>query len=603
MVLSCSCHFKGMSLFILIFLLTIIVTSQSDVLAHNSAVRKIIGSSITRADFDQVGRYIADIIAQENRARPYSDNTIVRLLSKQGVHILASSVALHRRSLGIDEDFQRKMAYLKTTISKMVASEDHRYPLSDKAIADVLQKHGFKMSDYNVWAYRSLLGILPDQERGTINKSAALEAKKINIKTAIQEIVANESAPLTDKQIAVELSQQGIEISSATVREYRIELGIPSFSKRGRVETPEKAEAKAIIQELVANESKPLSDKQITAELNQRGIELNGQVVRKYRLELGIPSFRKQERIATSEKAVVKAIIQELVANESTALTDKQITAELNQQGFELKWWTVREYRLELGIPSSNGRGRIETPKKTAAKAIIQELVANESTPLTDKQITAELSKQGIAISPATLRKYRAELGIPPSHKRGWVEEAKAIIQELIANESKTLTDKQITAELNQRGIAISLSTVREYRIELGIPSFSKRGRVETPEKTAAKAIIQELIANESKTLTDKQITAELNQRGIAISSSAVSDYRTELGIPPSRKRGRIETPEKAAAKAIIQELIANESTPLTDKQIWAELNRRGIELSPQIVRKYRIELGIPSSSKRKKEA
>jgi len=53
----------------------------------------------------------------------------------------------------------------------------------------------------------------------------------------------------------------------------------------------------------------------------------------------------------------------------------------------------------------------------------------------------------------------------------------------------------------------------------------------------------------------------------------------------------------------MIEELIAQENTakPLSDNAITAILNEKGIKISRRTVAKYRDEMHIPSSDKRRK--
>lgn len=53
-----------------------------------------------------------------------------------------------------------------------------------------------------------------------------------------------------------------------------------------------------------------------------------------------------------------------------------------------------------------------------SVKDVIQELVANETSPLTDEQIVSVLREQGYDLARRTVAKYRAQLGILPSHLR-----------------------------------------------------------------------------------------------------------------------------------------------------------------------------------------
>lgn len=53
-----------------------------------------------------------------------------------------------------------------------------------------------------------------------------------------------------------------------------------------------------------------------------------------------------------------------------------------------------------------------------SVKDVIQELIANEHTPLTDEQLVAILRERGYDLARRTVAKYRTQLGILPSHLR-----------------------------------------------------------------------------------------------------------------------------------------------------------------------------------------
>ena len=55
--------------------------------------------------------------------------------------------------------------------------------------------------------------------------------------------------------------------------------------------------------------------------------------------------------------------------------------------------------------------------------------------------------------------------------------------------------------------------------------------------------------------------------------------------------------------KRMIEEMVRNEDpgAPLTDSQIAHGLNSQGVEIARRTVAKYRSQLGIPPSNRRKK--
>jgi RNA polymerase sigma-54 factor len=58
-------------------------------------------------------------------------------------------------------------------------------------------------------------------------------------------------------------------------------------------------------------------------------------------------------------------------------------------------------------------------------------------------------------------------------------------------------------------------------------------------------------------------------------------------------------TPQKREAKEILQELIAKETTPLTDDQLAQALKEKGFEVARRTISKYRTEMKIPAMNVR----
>lgn len=71
----------------------------------------------------------------------------------------------------------------------------------------------------------------------------------------------------------------------------------------------------------------------------------------------------------------------------------------------------------------------------------------------------------------------------------------------------------------------------------------------------------------------------------------------------PVRSPGGEEAASSAEVKNEISALVSGEDKrkPLSDQAIVAVLNEKGFEISRRTVAKYREQLGIPSSSKRKR--
>lgn len=57
----------------------------------------------------QTKEQIKELIRQEDPAKPYSDQTIVQLLSESGIRLSRRAVAKYREELGIRGSYDRKM--------------------------------------------------------------------------------------------------------------------------------------------------------------------------------------------------------------------------------------------------------------------------------------------------------------------------------------------------------------------------------------------------------------------------------------------------------------------------------------------------------------
>jgi RNA polymerase sigma-54 factor len=77
---------------------------------------------------------------------------------------------------------------------------------------------------------------------------------------------------------------------------------------------------------------------------------------------------------------------------------------------FELK------YFFTSGLATASG----EQISNKSVKTALAELIASESksSPLSDEELVARLKAQGTMIARRTVAKYRAELGVLPSHLR-----------------------------------------------------------------------------------------------------------------------------------------------------------------------------------------
>lgn len=114
--------------------------------------------------------------------------------------------------------------------------------------------------------------------------------------------------PMTMKEVADYLDINVSTVSRAIKNKYIFcnrgyilisSLFTSEIKKRNSKENVSNSEVKKCIKEIVSNESKefPLSDQEITNELNNRGYSISRRTVSKYRLSLNIPSYKIRRKI------------------------------------------------------------------------------------------------------------------------------------------------------------------------------------------------------------------------------------------------------------------------------------------------------------------
>lgn len=310
-----------------------------------------------RASYEEVGEKIASIVRQEYPFRPLSDQGIVNHLGDEGIPVLVATVKLHRKVLSIPPFTQRKITAVENEIQYLIADEDPDNFISDRQIIFHLRRKGVSLTMSDVEKHRHRLGIPSDIERATGVDLATVLAK-------ISEYVDKEDKrrPLSNNNLFILLRRGGIPLSVYYIEEFLLRLGIPPANeRRGNV-----------------------------AKLQLSGDEI-------------------QERIT------------EIIGNEdpSKPHTDKGIATLLEEEGIFLSKVTVRNNRIELGVPSSKERGNNRLIDDTAKKKI-EDMVDGEdpANPLKDKDIVVALAKEGLQLSKSTVRKYRVQLGIPPPGRR-----------------------------------------------------------------------------------------------------------------------------------------------------------------------------------------
>ena len=155
----------------------------------------------------------------------------------------------------------------------------------------------------------------------------------------------------------------------------------------------------------------------------QSGRELLRQVDQRKSTTLRVAAaiLRHQENFLRIGPAGLAPLTQSEIADE-TGLSCSTISRTVNgkylqcSQGiYELKFFFSKALELNADAPG-------EDPEISAVsiRSLIRRIIRNEPPdhPLTDRQITSELSRRGIQISCRTTTKYRMQEGILPSYQR-----------------------------------------------------------------------------------------------------------------------------------------------------------------------------------------
>ena len=138
-------------------------------------------------------------------------------------------------------------------------------------------------------------------------------------------------------------------------------------------------------------------------------------------LRVAAAILRHQENFLRIGPAGLAPLTQSEIADE-TGLSCSTISRTVNgkylqcSQGiYELKFFFSKALELNVDAPG-------EDPEISAVsiRSLIRRIIRNEPPdhPLTDRQITSELSRRGIQISCRTTTKYRMQEGILPSYRR-----------------------------------------------------------------------------------------------------------------------------------------------------------------------------------------
>ncbi|MGH2397351.1 MAG: RNA polymerase factor sigma-54, partial [bacterium] len=114
---------------------------------------------------------------------------------------------------------------IRTQWEFIVRGEAHMKPLTKAMVAAEL---GVSESTVS----RALDGKFVQMPNGRVVSFDLFFDQSLPVKEKIREIIAREVRPLTDEEIARELTQMGIKIARRTVSKYREEMSIPSSTTR-----------------------------------------------------------------------------------------------------------------------------------------------------------------------------------------------------------------------------------------------------------------------------------------------------------------------------------------------------------------------------------
>ena len=414
--------------------------------------------------FAQAEELISQFVSLEDPLKSFSDGGLVALLKEKGLLLLDSSVALHRKQLGIPDFRERKRDAIKGLVTEIIDSENKLEPLSDAQLSEHMQQqYDVSMPPDAVAYLRYELGI----------NSAA--ARKITpARKAIKDIIDKENPLMAynDGQIATLLEKQGISMSGDTVHDNRTLLGIPNSIQR-KVTAIEN-EIRTLME--TEDRDKPYTTEELVALLVAAGAEeMSVELVREYRNRVGEDTYLNKLYAARERK------FKELIADESkfAPRQDKELAELMSKLGLPMRTNNVRRLRYQLGIPSAAQRLQRQA-RDGQIRQKIQRLVANENpfVPLAMLDLVAQLQAAGFTLTEKRVLAHLRALGIPPSKER---KKAALLdrIAELIADEDKSspLSDQDLAAQLRDEGVALSSERMQQLRLQLAIPHYKKRMR------------------------------------------------------------------------------------------------------------------------------
>ncbi|MGH2362520.1 MAG: RNA polymerase factor sigma-54 [bacterium] len=170
----------------------------------------------------RVNTFYEDLRRQMRRAKSgYSDRSVEHVrdyVSRAKLFI----EAVQRRNWTLANIVE---TVIRTQWEFIVRGEAHMKPLTKAMVAAEL---GVSESTVS----RALDGKFVQMPNGRVVSFDLFFDQSLPVKEKIREIIAREVRPLTDEEIARELTQMGIKIARRTVSKYREEISIPSSTTR-----------------------------------------------------------------------------------------------------------------------------------------------------------------------------------------------------------------------------------------------------------------------------------------------------------------------------------------------------------------------------------
>lgn len=197
----------------------------------------------------------------------------------------------------------------------------------------------------------------------------------------------------TDKEIAISLKQEGIEVLPKDVSRVRAQQGLRSL----RSKTP--PDALELARRLISENKLP---EQIMEKMQMAGHKVSLAAIKRLRPKKNLP-FRHPHALRPELVARANALIKKRVHNDTFIARKLKISQN-----------AVRNLRKKLCLPPVSGSGR-RLPPNVVSK--VKELLLERK--FNDVAIVGMLRKDGISVSSPSVRNLRKTLNLPPVSRIG----------------------------------------------------------------------------------------------------------------------------------------------------------------------------------------